>query len=59
MNFQMVSNFQLVCESEISIGISLGISKLFFKLVSISKPSRKLRVKFIQGELLFSQRKSI
>jgi hypothetical protein len=24
----------LVCESEISIGISFGISKLFFKLVS-------------------------
>jgi hypothetical protein len=32
MNFQMVSNFQL-CESEISISISFGISKLFVKLV--------------------------
>jgi hypothetical protein len=53
MNFQMVSNFQLVCESEISIGISFGIIKLFFNLVSISKPSWKLRGEFIQGELLF------
>jgi hypothetical protein len=34
MNFQMVSNFQLICESEISIDISFGISELFFKLVS-------------------------
>jgi hypothetical protein len=32
-------NFQLVCESEILIDISFDISKLFFKLVSISKPS--------------------
>jgi hypothetical protein len=39
MNFQMVSNFQLVCESKISIDISFGIPKLFFKLVSILKPS--------------------
>jgi hypothetical protein len=34
MNFQMVSNFQLVWESKISTGIPFGISKLFFKLVS-------------------------
>jgi hypothetical protein len=39
MSFQIVSNFQLVYESEILVGISFGISKLFFKLVSISKPS--------------------
>jgi hypothetical protein len=45
--FQLVSNFQLKCESKIS------------KLVSISKPSWKLRGEFIQGELLLSQRKSI
>jgi hypothetical protein len=57
--FQFVSNFQLICESKISIGISFGISKLFFKLVSISKPSWKLRGEFIHGELSFSQRKSI
>jgi hypothetical protein len=35
----MASNFQFVYESEISIGISFSSSKLFFKLVSISKPS--------------------
>jgi hypothetical protein len=49
----------LICESKISIGISFTISKLFFKLVCTSKPSSKLRGEFIQGELLFSQRKNI
>jgi hypothetical protein len=32
MNFQMVYNLQLVCESEILNGISFDISKLFFQI---------------------------
>jgi hypothetical protein len=38
INFQMVSNFQLVCESEISIGISFGIQiGIYFKTLLKAK----------------------
>jgi hypothetical protein len=36
-------NFQMVCKSKIWIGISFGISKLFFKLVSILKTLLKAK----------------
>jgi hypothetical protein len=49
-------------KTSISIKISIGIISFgicFKKEKSFQKPSWKLRGEFLQGELLFSQRKSI
>jgi hypothetical protein len=53
-------NFQLVCYlvSKFQVSIKISIGTNFKKGKSFQKPSWKLRGEFLQGELLFSQRKA-